>query len=122
MPSIKIQWNNPGDGWGIWRIDETEQFFTSQLPKIDACPDELTNEFKSALLLTNWLGLVVDVACCVTTGLADLVITVVLDKEAPTDTDDLAEALRVCVNVIPDGLADAVLSVDWLDDCDALLV
>jgi 4'-phosphopantetheinyl transferase len=46
MPSIKIQWNNPGDGWGIWRIDETEQFFTSQLPKIDACPDELTNEFK----------------------------------------------------------------------------
>ena len=46
MPCIKIHWNNPGDGWGIWRIAETEQFFNSQIPEIDTCPLEITNDLK----------------------------------------------------------------------------
>jgi 4'-phosphopantetheinyl transferase len=52
MPQLKIHWNKTGDGWGIWRIDEDEQYFTSQLPLIDVCPGELTNRFKRL----EWLG------------------------------------------------------------------
>jgi 4'-phosphopantetheinyl transferase len=41
MPVSKINWKSPGNGWAVWRIDESEEFLATQVPVSDACPKEI---------------------------------------------------------------------------------
>lgn len=41
MPIAKINWNSVGDGWAVWRIDETEEGLAAQTLEADACPEEI---------------------------------------------------------------------------------
>lgn len=42
MPLHKINWKNPGHGWGIWHVAETEAELTAQLPQTDWCPEAIS--------------------------------------------------------------------------------
>jgi len=45
MPLLKIQRSVPG-AWGVWSAEESEAWFSSQLPAPDQCPDEVSHPKK----------------------------------------------------------------------------